>query len=56
MMRSQMVGTLRAEDVGKSVALCGWVASRRDHGGVVFLDLRDASGHRPDRRGPGDAR
>ncbi len=44
MMRSQMVGTLRAEDVGKSVALCGWVASRRDHGGVVFLDLRDASG------------
>ncbi|MGZ4802639.1 MAG: aspartate--tRNA ligase [Acidimicrobiia bacterium] len=44
MMRSQMVGALRAGDVGKEVALCGWVASRRDHGGVVFLDLRDASG------------
>jgi aspartyl-tRNA synthetase len=44
MMRSQMVGTLRAEDVGKEVALCGWVASRRDHGGVVFFDLRDATG------------
>ncbi len=44
MMRSQMVGTLRATDVGQQVALCGWVAARRDHGGVVFLDLRDASG------------
>src|SRR6476646_1152443 len=44
MMRSQVVGTLRATDVGERVALCGWVAARRDHGGVVFLDLRDASG------------
>jgi aspartyl-tRNA synthetase len=44
MMRTQMVGTLRADDVGERVALCGWVASHRDHGGVVFLDLRDASG------------
>ncbi|HEY3724551.1 MAG TPA: aspartate--tRNA ligase [Acidimicrobiia bacterium] len=43
-MRTQMVGTLRAEDGGSEVALCGWVASRRDHGGVVFFDLRDASG------------
>ncbi len=44
MMRSQMVGTLRVDDVGEQVALCGWVAARRDHGGVVFMDLRDASG------------
>jgi aspartyl-tRNA synthetase len=44
MMRTQMVGTLGSRDVGEHVELCGWVASRRDHGGVVFLDLRDASG------------
>jgi aspartyl-tRNA synthetase len=44
MMRSEMVGGLRAEDAGKRVTLCGWVAAHRDHGGVVFLDLRDASG------------
>jgi aspartyl-tRNA synthetase len=44
MMRSQMVGGLGVEDIGNEVALCGWVASRRDHGGVVFFDLRDASG------------
>jgi aspartyl-tRNA synthetase len=44
MMRSEMVGGLRAADAGKRVTLCGWVAAHRDHGGVVFLDLRDASG------------
>ena len=44
MMRSEMVGGLGVEDIGNEVALCGWVASRRDHGGVVFFDLRDASG------------
>ncbi|MGH3621957.1 MAG: aspartate--tRNA ligase [Sciscionella sp.] len=44
MMRSHQAGTLRAEHAGHSVALTGWVARRRDHGGVVFIDLRDASG------------
>lgn len=38
-------GTLRASDIGTEVHLAGWIARRRDHGGVVFLDLRDASGH-----------
>ncbi|HEX8928694.1 MAG TPA: aspartate--tRNA ligase [Actinomycetota bacterium] len=43
-MRSHACGTLRASDVGTEVRLAGWAARRRDHGGVVFLDLRDASG------------
>ena len=37
-------GDLRIADKGAAVTLCGWVADRRDHGGVVFLDLRDAGG------------
>ena len=44
MLRSHGAGTLRSSDIGGRVKLAGWVARRRDHGGVAFIDLRDYSG------------
>lgn len=43
-MRSHKAGSLTLASEGQSVALAGWIARRRDHGGVAFIDLRDASG------------
>jgi aspartyl-tRNA synthetase len=60
MMRTHRAGDLRAEHIGTEVVVCGWVANRRDHGGVVFLDVRDVAGLvqvvvDPDSPGCGDA-
>ena len=43
-MRSNYCGDISESDVGSVVWLCGWVHTRRDHGGVIFIDLRDIKG------------
>ena len=43
-MRSHYCGTTKDVPVGETVTVCGWVDRRRDHGGVIFLDMRDREG------------
>ena len=43
-MRTEYCGNITKEHLGKDVSICGWVHRRRDHGGVIFLDIRDLEG------------
>ena len=43
-MRTDYCGTVRASKIGEAISVCGWVDRRRDHGGVIFIDLRDRTG------------